>query len=80
MHVTPTSASWIIQVERWFATLTQRRIRHGTDRSTLQLGRAIKQYLDIHYADAKPFAWTKTADDILATFERFCLRIPDSGH
>lgn len=80
VHFTPTSASWINQVERWFATLTQRCIRRGTHRSTLQLERAIKQYLDTHNADAKPFVWTKTADDILASIERFCLRTSNSQH
>jgi transposase len=80
VHFTPTSASWINQVERWFATLTQRCIRRGTHRSTLQLERAIKQYMDAHNADAKPFVWTKTADEILASIERFCLRTSNSQH
>jgi len=80
VHFTPTSASWINQIERWFATLTQRCIRRGTHRSTLQLERAIRHYLDSHNADAKPFIWTKTADDILASIERFCLRTSNSQH
>lgn len=78
VHFTPTSASWLNQVERWFATLTEKYIRRGTHRSTRQLEQAIKQYLTIHNADPKPFVWTKSADDILASIERFCLRISNS--
>ena len=80
VHFTPTSASWLNQVERWFATLTQRYIRRGTHRSTRQLEQAIRQYLDIHNANPKPFVWTKTAADILASIERFCLRTSNSRH
>jgi transposase len=80
VHFTPTSASWLNQVERWFATLTEKYIRRGTHRSTRQLEQAIRQYLDIHNANPKPFAWAKSADDILASIERFCLRISNSRH
>ena len=80
VHFTPTSASWINQVERWFATLTEKYIRRGTHRSTRQLEQAIRQYLEIHNADPKPFVWTRSADDILASIERFCLRISNSPH
>jgi len=80
VHFTPTSASWLNQVERWFATLTEKYIRRGTHRSTRQLEQAIKQYLQINNANPKPFTWVKSADDILASIERFCLRISNSGH
>ena len=80
VHFTPTSASWLNQVERWFATLTQNYIRRGTHRSTRQLEQAIRQYLDIHNANPKPFVWAKSADDILASIERFCLRTSNSRH
>jgi transposase len=80
IHFTPTSASWINQVERWFATLTEKQIRRGTHRSTRQLEQAIRSYLTTYNADPKPFAWAKSADDILASIERFCLRISNSGH
>ena len=80
VHFTPTSASWINQVERWFATLTEKQIRRGTHRSTRQLEQAIRSYLTTYNADPKPFAWAKSADDILASIERFCLRISNSGH
>ncbi len=71
VHFTPTSASWLNQVERWFATLTQNYIRRGTHRSTRQLEQAIRQYLDLNNARPKPFVWSKSADDILASVERF---------
>jgi len=80
VHFTPTSASWLNQVERWFATLSEKCIRRGTHRSTRQLEQAIQQYLDIHNANPKPFQWIKSADNILASIERFCLRISNSGH
>ena len=79
VHFTPTSASWINQVERWFATLTEKQIRRGTHRSTRQLEQAIRSYLDTYNADPRPFVWSKSADDILASIERFCLRISNSG-
>ena len=68
-----TSASWLNQVERWFATLTVKRIRRGTHRSRYQLEACIRQYLDTYNTDPKPFSWTKSADDIMASIERFCL-------
>ncbi|MBK8763702.1 MAG: IS630 family transposase [Steroidobacteraceae bacterium] len=80
IHFTPTSASWLNQVERWFSTLTQKYLRRGTHRSTRQLEQAIRQYLESHNADSKPFVWTKSADDILASIQRFCLRISNSRH
>ena len=80
VHFTPTSASWINQVERFFATLTQRQIRRGTHRSTVQLERAIKTYLNAHNRDPRPFVWTKTADQILHSLKRFCMRTSNSRH
>ena len=75
VHFTPTSASWINQVERWFATLTERCIRRSTHRSTMQLEQAIREYLEVHNAAPKPFVWSRSADAILASIERFCARI-----
>ena len=80
VHFTPTSASWLNQVERWFSTLTERCIRRGTHRSTRSLEQAIRSYLDVNNSAPKPFSWSKTADDILASIERFCLRISQSGY
>ena len=80
LHFTPTSASWINLVERWFATLTEKQIRRGVHRNVGQLEAAIKQYLSITNASPKPFVWTKTADEILASVARFCARTSESGH
>jgi transposase len=79
-HFTPTSSSWLNQVERWFATLTQRQIRRGTHRSTVELEQAIRSYLDTNNRNPKPFVWTKTADEILESIKRFCMRTSNSGH
>src|SRR6202046_5143922 len=80
VHFTPTSASWLNQVERFFATLTEKQIRRGSFRSTQQLETAIRQYLDHHNTQPKPFLWTKSADDILTALARYCERTNDSGH
>jgi transposase len=74
VHFTPTSASWINQVERFFALLTERTLKRGVFRSVAELEKAIKAYIEATNADPKPFRWTKTADDILASIQRFCLR------
>ena len=79
VHFTPTSASWLNQVERWFATLTEKHIRRGTHRSTRQLEQAIRHYLKSQQG-SEAFVWTKTADEILASVERFCLRTSNSRH
>jgi len=80
VHFTPTGASWINLVERWFATLTEKQLRRGVHRSTRALETAIRQYIDITNGHATPFVWTKTADEILASVARFCHRISNSGH
>jgi hypothetical protein len=74
VHYTPTSASWINQVERFFANLTEKQIRRGVHRSTTELEAAITSYIEAVNTNPKPFVWTKSADDILATIKRFCLR------
>ncbi len=75
VHHTPTSASWLNQVERFFALLTDRQLRRGVHRSLASLHDAITAFIDQHNADPKPFRWTKSADDILASIERFCHRV-----
>ena len=79
-HFTPTSSSWLNQVERWFATLTERQIRRGTHRSTVELEQAIRSYLDANNRHPRPFVWSKTADEILESIKRFCMRTSNSGH
>jgi transposase len=74
VHFTPTSASWINQVERFFALLTERALRRGVFHSVAELENAIQAYIEATNVDPKPFRWTKSADDILASIQRFCLR------
>jgi len=80
VHFTPTSASWLNLVERWFALLTERQLRRGVHRSTKELKTAIDEFIAHHNRDPKPFIWHKTADQILDSVARFCRRINDSGH
>jgi hypothetical protein len=67
-------------VERWFALLTEKQIKRGAHRGTRALEAAIRRYLDVTNKDPKPFVWTKTADEILASAARFCQRISGTGH
>jgi transposase len=80
VHFTPTGSSWINLVERFFGMLTEKQIRRGVHRSTRELEQAIRQYLDVYNDNAKPFVWTKTADEILASVARFCQRTSVTGH
>ena len=80
VHFTPTSASWLNLVERWFGILTEKQIRRGSHTSTHALETAIYQYLDVTNEHPKPFVWTKTADEILANVARFCIRTSGTGH
>jgi transposase len=80
LHFTPKGASWINLVERWFALLTDKQLRRGVHRSTRDLETAIDRYVRIYNDEPRPFRWTKTADEILASVARFCHRISDSGH
>ena len=74
VHFTPTYGSWINLVERWFAELTNKRIRRGVFRSVKDLEAAIRQYIDVHNENPKPFVWTKMADQILASIARYAQR------
>jgi len=74
LHFTPTYGSWINLVERWFAELTNKRIRRGVFRSVKELEAAIREYIDVHNEDPKPFVWTRTADQILDTIARYAHR------
>jgi transposase len=79
-HFTPTGASWLNLVERWFALLTDKQLRRGVHRSTHELIAAIQHYLAVSNENPKPFVWTKTADEILASVARLCQRTSGSGH
>jgi transposase len=78
VHFTPTYASWLSLVERWFAELTMKQIRRGTYGSVAQLKAGIQQFIDAHQANPKPFVWTKAADEILASIARFAQRTADA--
>ena len=80
IHFTPTSASWLNLVERWFGLLSEKQLRRGVHQSSAELEAAIYRYLDVTNEDPKPFVWTKTADQILASVARFCQRTLDTGH
>jgi transposase len=80
VHFTPTSASWLNQVERFFAAITQKRIRRSVYRSVKQLERSIMDYVANHNEHPRPFVWTADADRILGKVARLCKRINDSGH
>jgi transposase len=80
LHFTPTSSSWINLVERWFAELTNRKLRRSAHRSVTELEADIRKWINEWNANPRPFAWTKTADQILETLAAYCWRINDSGH
>jgi transposase len=72
VHFTPTSASWINQIERWFAELTRKQLRCGVHTSTGQLKADIRAFIERHNEKPKPYRWTKSADEILSSVKRFC--------
>ena len=75
IHFTPTSASWINQVERWFAELTRKQLQRSAHTSVKELEADIMKFIDCHNENPKPFKWTKSADEILASVKRFCHRV-----
>lgn len=77
-HFTPTHASWLNLVERFFGLLTEHALRRGSHTSVSQLRNAIHDYLDAHNDDPKPFTWTKSADQILESIARFAQRTLDA--
>jgi transposase len=79
LHFTPTSSSWLNLVERWFAKLTEQRIRRGSFFSVKELVQAIKQYLEENNRQPKPFIWTATAEKILEKVNR-CKAILETVH
>jgi transposase len=78
VHFTPTYGSWLNLVERWFAELTTKQLRRGAHRGVRALEAAIREFIDAHHEDPKPFVWTKTADEILASIARFAQRTADA--
>jgi transposase len=80
LHFTPTSSSWLNLVERWFAELTNKKLRRGAHRSVRQLNGDIRAWIETWNENPRPFVWTKTADQILESIARYCGRINDSRH
>jgi transposase len=80
LHFTPTGASWLNLVERWFAEITMKLIRRGVHRSVRDLQRDIAAWAEDWNANPRPYVWSKTADEILESVAAYCQRINDSGH
>jgi len=80
MHFTPTSSSWLNQVERWFAELTAKMLRRGAHRSVQALEADLRAWIDNWNNNPRPFIWTKTADEILESLGRLLLRTSGAGH
>ena len=80
MHYTPTYASWLNQVERWFGIITQQAIRRGSFSSTKELVGKIDAFVERHNAQASPFVWVATAESILEKIERLCSLISGTAH
>ena len=74
LHFTPTHSSWLNQVERWFALLSQRQIKRGSHHNVRELEAAISEFIAVHNEQPKPFVWAKSADAILASIGRFASR------
>jgi len=80
LHFTPTSASWLNLVERWFAEFTTKQIRRAAHRSVRELEAAAHAYIQAKNEAPKPFIWTKTADQILENLARYCVETSVTGH
>jgi transposase len=80
LHLTPTYSSWLNLVERWFAELTNRKLRRSAHRSVAELEADLGAWIDAWNQDPKPFVWTKTADEILDNLARYLHLINNSGH
>jgi transposase len=80
IHYTPTYASWLNQVERWFALITQRAIGRGSFRNVRELINKIDQFVTHYNAHNRPFVWTATADSIIAKVDRLAKVINGTEH
>jgi len=80
IHFTPTSASWMNQIERVFAEVTERQVRRGTFHNVVGLEEAMLDYLSRRNKNPKPFIWTATADRIFSRIQKYCERIYQTGH
>jgi transposase len=80
LHFTPTSGSWLNQVERFFGKITEKAIRRGVFRSVAALEKAIMDYLADYNENPRPFVWTADAELILNRVQGVCERIANSPH
>jgi transposase len=80
LHFTPTSSSWLNQVERWFGLLTDKQLRRGVHKTLRALENDIRTWVATWNDNPKPFAWTKTADEIFERLNTYLQRIPGAGH
>jgi transposase len=80
LHFTPTSSSWMNLVERWFAELTNKKLRRSAHTSVRQLNTDIRAWIETWNENPRPYVWTKTADQILESIAIYCRRINDSRH
>jgi transposase len=80
LHFTPTSSSWLNLVERWFAELTNKKLRRGAHRSVRDLNHDIRSWIETWNDNPRPYVWTKTAEEILESVATYCGRINESRH
>ena len=80
VHFTPTGSSWINQVERWFAYLTVQKIRRGAHKSVQALEADIRDWIEHWNENPRPFAWTKTAEEILNSLAEYLSKISGASH
>jgi putative transposase len=80
VRYTPTYSSWLNQVERWFGVITQRSSRRGSFRTVRELVRRIEHFVTTYNATSRPFAWTASAESILARLQRLLSRISGTPH
>jgi transposase len=80
LHFTPTGSSWINQVERWFGYLTAQKIRRGVHKSVQALETDIRAWIENWNRNPRPFAWTKTADEILDSLAKYIAKISGAGY
>jgi transposase len=80
LHFTPTSSSWLNQVERWFGLLTDKQLRRGVHKSLQALEKDIRAWVITWNENPRPFVWIKTADEIFERLNTYLQRIPGAGH
>jgi len=80
LHFTPTSSSWLNQVERWFGLLTDKALRRGVHESVPALEKDIRAWITTWNANPRPFTWTKTADEIFERLNSYLQQISGAGH